>query len=157
MDTSTLSFTDQPLDYADRTSTLHLESAQPPPQWFTKLISPLTSHRAVVQPPESTPQALVPQADPLPELPAVEPSQELASVVLEKVIMWEEHEEAVVLARPIAWDPSPNPPSNSGRQNGMSAVLLVFIPVLVVVLTVLVGLVCFLAAVLFMRRRRGIR
>ncbi|ORX33994.1 concanavalin A-like lectin/glucanase domain-containing protein [Kockovaella imperatae] len=39
----------------------------------------------------------------------------------------------------------------------MSAILLIFIPVLVVVLTVLVGLICFLVAVLFMRRRRGIK
>lgn len=40
---------------------------------------------------------------------------------------------------------------------GMSTMLLVFIPVMVVILTVLLGLVCFLVAVLYMRRRKGIR
>jgi hypothetical protein len=34
---------------------------------------------------------------------------------------------------------------------------MIFIPVMVVILTVLLGLVCFLAAVLLMRRRKGIR
>ncbi|ODN79536.1 hypothetical protein, variant [Cryptococcus amylolentus CBS 6039] len=52
----------------------------------------------------------------------------------------------------------PNPSQPDGDSDGgYSTVLLVFIPVLVVVLTVLLGLVVFLVAVLFMRRRRGIR
>jgi hypothetical protein len=35
--------------------------------------------------------------------------------------------------------------------------LLVLIPILVVVLTILMGSVCFLATVLYMRRKKGIR
>jgi hypothetical protein len=40
---------------------------------------------------------------------------------------------------------------------GLSTVILIFIPVLVVVITVLIGLICFLVAVLLMKRRQGVR
>ena len=52
--------------------------------------------------------------------------------------------------------PRPQQPEPDGDA-GFSTMLLVFIPIMVVVLTVLLGLVCFLAAVLYMRRRKGIR
>jgi len=51
----------------------------------------------------------------------------------------------------------PKQPEGDNDGAGFSTMLLVFIPILVVVLTVLLGLVCFLAAVLYMRRRKGIR
>jgi hypothetical protein len=44
---------------------------------------------------------------------------------------------------------------DDGRQ-GVSTLLLVFLPILVVVLTVLIGLICFLVAVLLMKRRKGV-
>ncbi len=43
------------------------------------------------------------------------------------------------------------------QQPQFNAVLLVIIPVLVVVLTMLLGLVVFLVAVLYMKKKRGIR
>nr|ODN89521.1 endosome protein [Cryptococcus depauperatus CBS 7841] len=52
--------------------------------------------------------------------------------------------------------PNANPPEID-NDGSYSSVLLIFIPVLVVVLTVLLGLVIFLVAILYMRRRRGIR
>nr|XP_019008380.1 endosome protein [Kwoniella pini CBS 10737]OCF47161.1 endosome protein [Kwoniella pini CBS 10737] len=52
--------------------------------------------------------------------------------------------------------PTPNPSQGDG-DSGYSTILLIFIPVMVVVLTVLLGLVVFLVAVLYMRRRKGIR
>lgn len=57
------------------------------------------------------------------------------------------------------WHPDLPKPTQSDNDNGggVSALLLVFIPVLVVVLAVLVGMVVFLIAVLYMRRKRGIR
>jgi len=62
----------------------------------------------------------------------------------------------------MAQEPFPAPEVPRPRQHeegeaGFSTMLLVFIPILVVVLTVLLGLVCFLAAVLYMRRKKGIR
>lgn len=53
----------------------------------------------------------------------------------------------------------PNTPrTGTGQVNhGFSTVLLIFIPVMVVILTVLIGLVIFLVAVLYMRRRKGIQ
>jgi len=36
-------------------------------------------------------------------------------------------------------------------------VLLIFLPILVVIMTVLVGLICFLIAVLLMKRRKGVQ
>jgi hypothetical protein len=47
-------------------------------------------------------------------------------------------------------------PRNDDDQ-GISTLLLVFIPIMVVVLTLLLGLVIFLVAMLYMRRKRGIR
>ena len=40
---------------------------------------------------------------------------------------------------------------------GLNIVLLVFIPILAVVLTILLGLMVFLVAMLYMRRKRGIK
>nr|XP_019047055.1 endosome protein [Kwoniella bestiolae CBS 10118]OCF25985.1 endosome protein [Kwoniella bestiolae CBS 10118] len=53
----------------------------------------------------------------------------------------------------------PSTPNGTGDNgdSGYSTILLIFIPVMVVVLTVLLGLVVFLVAVLYMRRRKGIR
>ncbi|EIW71170.1 hypothetical protein TREMEDRAFT_71079 [Tremella mesenterica DSM 1558] len=52
--------------------------------------------------------------------------------------------------------PTPKQPDGDSNQ-GFSTALLIFIPIMVVVLTVLLGLIVFLVAVLFMRKRRGIR
>ena len=51
----------------------------------------------------------------------------------------------------------PLPHEREGDQGAVSTMLLVFVPILVVVLTVLVGLIIFLIAVLFMKRRKGVR
>jgi hypothetical protein len=40
---------------------------------------------------------------------------------------------------------------------GLNIVLLVFIPILAVVLTILLGLLVFLVAMLYMRKKRGIK
>ncbi len=52
--------------------------------------------------------------------------------------------------------PQPHQPEHTGGK-GFSTMLLVLIPILVVVLTILMGSVCFLATVLYMRRKKGIR
>ncbi|WVR04734.1 hypothetical protein IAU60_001745 [Kwoniella sp. DSM 27419] len=52
---------------------------------------------------------------------------------------------------------SPNNGSGHDSDGGFSTLLMIFIPVMVVVLTVLLGLVVFLVAVLYMRRKKGIR
>ncbi|KAK6903609.1 hypothetical protein I203_107114 [Kwoniella mangroviensis CBS 8507] len=52
---------------------------------------------------------------------------------------------------------TPNTGNSDNGDSGYSTILLIFIPVMVVVLTVLLGLVVFLVAVLYMRRRKGIR
>ncbi|WVQ98170.1 hypothetical protein IAU59_005292 [Kwoniella sp. CBS 9459] len=57
--------------------------------------------------------------------------------------------------RPTPEVPQPHQPENG--DTGYSTLLMIFIPVMVVVLTVLLGLVVFLVAVLYMRRRKGIR
>ncbi|WVF69681.1 hypothetical protein IAT40_004460 [Kwoniella sp. CBS 6097] len=57
--------------------------------------------------------------------------------------------------RPTPEAPQPHTPENG--DTGYSTILMIFIPVMVVVLTVLLGLVVFLVAVLYMRRRKGIR
>ncbi|WWC86808.1 uncharacterized protein L201_001687 [Kwoniella dendrophila CBS 6074] len=53
--------------------------------------------------------------------------------------------------------PNPNDGHTGNNDSGYSTILLIFIPVMVVVLTVLLGLVVFLVAVLYMRRRKSIR
>ncbi|KAK8847517.1 hypothetical protein IAR55_005375 [Kwoniella newhampshirensis] len=53
--------------------------------------------------------------------------------------------------------PQPRQPANGNGEGGNSTLVLIFIPVMVVILTVLLGLVVFLIAVLYMRRRKGIR
>ncbi|OCF33865.1 endosome protein [Kwoniella heveanensis BCC8398] len=57
--------------------------------------------------------------------------------------------------RPTPEAPQPHTPESG--DTGYSTILMIFIPVMVVVLTVLLGLVVFLVAVLYMRRRKGIR
>jgi hypothetical protein len=52
---------------------------------------------------------------------------------------------------------TPTAPREGHDSHGFSTVLLVFIPIIVVILTVLLGLVIFLVAVLYMRRRKGIQ
>jgi hypothetical protein len=56
---------------------------------------------------------------------------------------------------PIATGPTL--PRAGHDNHGYSTVLLIFIPIIVVILTVLLGLVIFLVAVLYMRRRKGIQ
>jgi hypothetical protein len=58
---------------------------------------------------------------------------------------------------PISNPQEPTQPRTGHDSHGFSTVLLVFIPIIVVILTVLLGLVIFLVAVLYMRRRKGIQ
>lgn len=51
----------------------------------------------------------------------------------------------------------PSTPRTGHDNHGFSTMLLIFIPIMVVILTVLIGLVIFLVAVLYMRRRKGIQ
>lgn len=51
----------------------------------------------------------------------------------------------------------PTTPRAGHDSHGFSTMLLIFIPIMVVILTVLIGLVIFLVAVLYMRRRKGIQ
>jgi hypothetical protein len=57
--------------------------------------------------------------------------------------------------------PTPDHPQNSGstgsNDQGFSTILLIFIPIMVVVLTVLLGMVVFLVTVLYLRRKKGIK
>ena len=54
-------------------------------------------------------------------------------------------------------DMPPRTGTDGDAGRGVSTVLLIVIPVMVVVLTVLLGLIVFLVAVLYMRKKRGIR
>jgi hypothetical protein len=58
---------------------------------------------------------------------------------------------------PISTPQVPTMPRTGHDAQGFSTVLLIFIPIIVVILTVLLGLVIFLVAVLYMRRRKGIQ
>lgn len=49
------------------------------------------------------------------------------------------------------------PRAGHSTGHGFSTMLLIFVPIMVVILTVLIGLVIFLVAVLYMRRRKGIQ
>jgi hypothetical protein len=57
--------------------------------------------------------------------------------------------------KPFASAPIPHPQIDDDP--GDSTVLLVLIPILAVIFTILIGLVVFLIAMLYMRKKRGIR
>lgn len=145
MDTSTVSFTD--LDTRARTDEIPKTSiafrAAPQPgvkvEWLSRLISPLTLTPAQDDSAAASAASASASAPSSPVLPNMQDPWLPAP--------------ASVIARPS------QPTSGSGSDNdvGYSTLLLVLIPVMVVVLTVLLGLVMFLVAVLYMRRRRGIR
>ncbi|WVQ83183.1 hypothetical protein IAT38_005322 [Cryptococcus sp. DSM 104549] len=144
MDTSTLLFTEQPeqpLPHSPKTASFIHQQADPAPRpdWLTRLISisPRTS---------SSPASL-----------EVLSSQESpASTRSHTRIMGDVKTDMQDPWGSLPQVPRPQNPDNNS-EGGYSTVLLVFIPVLIVILTVLVGLVVFLIAVLYMRRKRGIR
>jgi len=129
MDTSTLSLTERTprLDTAIfHTSSLSRELPQPEPDWYTRLLSPLTNGYCKVPPAEST-----------------------NIMSLSSKQLGDQY--------PISNPQQPTQPRTGHDSHGFSTVLLVFIPIIVVILTVLLGLVIFLVAVLYMRRRKGIQ
>jgi hypothetical protein len=129
MDTSTLSLTERtprPDTAILHTSSLSRELPQPEPDWYTRLISPLTHGYSKVPSPEST-----------------------HIMSLSSKQLGDQY--------PISNPQEPTQPRTGHDSHGFSTVLLVFIPIIVVILTVLLGLVIFLVAVLYMRRRKGIQ
>jgi hypothetical protein len=129
MDTSTLSLTERtprPDTAILHTSSLTRELPQPEPDWYTRLISPLTHGYSKVPSPEST-----------------------HIMSLSSKQLGDQY--------PISNPQEPTQPRTGHDSHGFSTVLLVFIPIIVVILTVLLGLVIFLVAVLYMRRRKGIQ
>lgn len=58
--------------------------------------------------------------------------------------------------QPLPGAPTPEPRQDAPN-DGFSTVLLIFIPIMVVILTVLLGLVVFLVTVLYLRRKKGIK
>jgi hypothetical protein len=129
MDTSTLSLTErtpQPDTAILHTSSLTREQPQPEPDWYTRLLSPLTNVISKAPSAEST------------------HIMSLSSKQLQGQY-------------PISTPQAPTTPRPDHDSHGFSTVLLVFIPIIVVILTVLLGLVIFLVAVLYMRRRKGIQ
>jgi hypothetical protein len=135
MDTSTLTFPDDITlpNTVPQTSLLSHEAPKPiAAEWLTRLmsISPLTSSH--LNPPES-PQSTMAHS-----------------------YVYQNQDQYPVPQQP----PQPGSGSGTGRHGGdpgLSTLLLIFIPIMVVILTVLLGLVFFLVAVLFMRRRKGIK
>jgi len=129
MDTSTLSLcerTPQPDTAIFHTSSLSRELPQPEPDWYTRLLSPLTNGYSKVPSAEST-----------------------HIMSLSSKQLGDQY--------PISNPQQPTQPRTGHDSHGFSTVLLVFIPIIVVILTVLLGLVIFLVAVLYMRRRKGIQ
>jgi hypothetical protein len=125
MDTSTLSSTER-YEYDSailHTSSFISESPQPGPEWFTRLLSPLTNGHSKLQSAETT------------------------------RVMSKQYDGQYPISTPQA----PTTPRTGHDNHGFSTVLLIFIPIIVVILTVLLGLVIFLVAVLYMRRRKGIQ
>ena len=129
MDTSTLFLTERtprPDTANFHTSSLSRELPQPEPDWYTRLLSPLTHVYSKVPSPEST-----------------------HIMSLSSKQLGDQY--------PISNPQEPTTPRTGHDSHGFSTVLLVFIPIIVVILTVLLGLVIFLVAVLYMRRRKGIQ
>jgi hypothetical protein len=166
MDTSTLSITDvvdADLSPASLTAVQYSDRIQPGVEWLTRLISPLTRHTADPSSPPLSPVTMTSAvAVPLAKAMEVE-SWEGGNAVLEIEEVMRlyradmEHDQVPYPSQPQI--PAPREPSEgSGNQgSGMNNMLLIFIPMLAVVLTVLLGLLVFLVAMLYMKRRRGIR
>lgn len=109
------------------TSAFVSEHPQPAAEWFTRLVSPLTDR-----------QFRKPSA--------------MSTSIIDKQYQGQFPNTAPQVPT------TPRPGGGTGQENhGFSTVLLIFIPVMVVILTVLIGLVIFLVAVLYMRRRKGIQ
>jgi hypothetical protein len=164
MDTSTLSVTDLPgSDVASPslTSALYPDRIQPGVEWFTRLISPLTRHTAdPSSPPVSAPMAANSIGSVLEAVGVADVGSEIKIAVLKQVEGNRQDQALEQVPYPSQPQiPAPREPtSGSGNQGtGMNNLLLVFIPMLAVILTVLLGLLVFLIVVLYMKRRRGIR
>jgi len=130
MDTSTLSLTERTPRHGPatfQTSSLSRELPEPEPDWYTRFLSPLTHVYSKAPSPEST------------QIMSLSSSNKLQEQY------------------PISTPQAPTTPRTGHDSHGFSTVLLVFIPIIVVILTVLLGLVIFLVAVLYMRRRKGIQ
>ena len=185
MDTSTLSITEDRSreDQVPHTSSLRREPLQPGAEWFTRLLSPLTSHRSVESPRSTIAVSTGRSVEVVEELlVSIKPDRQEGLVMMSQPGGSQDWRDLTIdIGTPadekglLGFDPyalareGMFPPSTGwhleildgdeggGMDTPMSTVLLVLIPVLVIVLTVLVGMTCFLVAVLFMRRRRGIR
>lgn len=134
MDTQRLSYDDTIPPTAILTTTLLSEKIVPGAgEWLTRLISRTHSQATLI--PESTPLPLAPYVED-------DTSTGMGQLVEQEFEM----------------EYPPNIPQRiTMEQKGISTLLLVFIPVLVVILTVLIGLICFLVAVILMRRKKGVR
>lgn len=138
MDTSTPSHTDAPdIDLpASLTSALHVESAKPGLEWLTRLIAPLTGHSSVASGTPGAASTAIPLLDAVKE----------PLVVMQDVQQPWTGQPTIVPARP-----------QDGDGKGLNIVLLVFIPILAVVATLLLGMVVFLVVMLYLRKKRGIK
>lgn len=161
------------------TSAMRSQSIQPGLEWFTRLLAPLTRHTTlaidhtsavtataptVAQPIESTKQPL--------SAPAAEVDIEVDPESMTFFMNDEDLIRAIqavkageVPATGAQQDPWIGQPTYPARVEtgdyehgkGLNIVLLVFIPILAVVLTILLGLLVFLVAMLYMRKKRGIK
>lgn len=159
MDTSTLTVTDRLDDSvtAALTSAHYSDRIQPGVEWFTRLISPLTRHTADPSSPPSRLPMVVASAVPVMKEDQGTDVWETVKGVAEAYRPAAQLDQAPYPTQPQI--PAPRGPEtgSDGRSAGMNNMLLIFIPMLAVVLTVLLGLLVFLVAMLYMRRRRGIR
>jgi hypothetical protein len=145
MDTSTLTSTEsEAMADLPLTSSPYSDIPQPAAEWFTRLISPLTHVYSSAASPSAT--------------------NSVDSVVMLSPIAPGDMDNAgngfvgiggEVGSKPFASAPIPHPQIDDDP--GDSTVLLVLIPILAVIFTILIGLVVFLIAMLYMRKKRGIR
>lgn len=150
MDTSTISFSDDPVPDAPRTLSSHSEHPEPGPLAHTFIGSPLTKLKEGDQP------------DPLPKLhlhaetskssksETERPSKSRLpkfSSPLKSYYSYQVQLEPTMGVKMMTLDEPEGPP----------AVLIIFIPILVVILTVLLGVLIFLIALLCLKRKNGIR
>lgn len=168
------------------TSAIRAQSIQPGLEWFTRLLAPLTRHTSSGVDQTSAVTATAPTVEAQPHassapqssLPPPEPSRESALGIdsesmtffmddnaFRQAIQAVKVGEVPVAVTGAQQDPWVGQPTYPARVEagdyehgkGLNIVLLVFIPILAVVLTILLGLLVFLVAMLYMRKKRGIK